>query len=227
VSKPRALLAGCTHDTLEACIRMLADEGFAVIPTTDGDDIVEVARVAQPHVIVVDLDPPTVDGLAACGRIRDFTDAYLVMLSSQDSELDKIIGFSFGADDYLTKPYSIREMAVRIRAMRRRLPQPDEQKTQAHGRLIIDPDVREVVLEGRLIELTKIEFDLLEALAAKPRRTLSRAQLLRDIWGDNWYGDDHVIDVHVGNLRRKLGESASAQRHVRTVRGVGYRFEAA
>ncbi len=134
-----------------------------------------------------------------------------------------------GADDYVTKPFSPRELAARIQAMRRR-PRSTASAAQTaaireYGSLRIDPDVREVTLDGQVLELTKIEFGILDLLSSAPRRTFTRGQLLEDVWGDNWYGDDHIIDVHVGNLRKKLGESATSSPRIRTVRGVGYRFE--
>jgi DNA-binding response OmpR family regulator len=131
---------------------------------------------------------------------------------------------SVGADDYVTKPFSARELSARIKAMRRRPRLPEQPDLRHFGDLTVDPGAREVRLHGNLISLTKIEFDILDLLSGSPRRIFTREQLLEQIWGE-WFGDDHVIEVHVGKLRKKLGESAASPRHIRTLRGVGYRFE--
>ena len=136
-----------------------------------------------------------------------------------------MVGLSVGADDYVTKPFSARELAARIGAIRRRPRAPQAPGLRDFGALSIDPVAREATLGGTELVLTKIEFDLLDLLSGSPRRTFTREQLLRMVWGDGWFGDDHVIDVHLGNLRKKLGESASQPRHIRTMRGVGYRFD--
>jgi DNA-binding response OmpR family regulator len=206
---------------------MLEQEGYAVVATSFGREAVELARRGRPELTILDADLDDADGFEICRQIRAFHHGYLIIVSERDTEGDKILGFTLGADDYVVRPYSPRELAVRIRAMRRRPLDPRPEAEANQGRLLIDPDSREVIVDGAPVELTKLEFDLLETLARSPRRTFTRTQLLHSVWGDDWYGDDHVIDVHVGNLRRKLGESASSPRHVRTVRGVGYRFEAA
>jgi DNA-binding response OmpR family regulator len=145
------------------------------------------------------------------------------MVTARDDEVDKIVGLTVGADDYVTKPFSPRELAARIRAMRRRPRVTTQQEARDFGRLIVDPVAREVKVDGEDVE-TKIEFDILDLLSSSPRRTFTREQLLVQVWGE-WFGDDHVIEVHMGKLRKKLGESASQPRHIRTLRGVGYRFE--
>jgi DNA-binding response OmpR family regulator len=179
-------------------------------------------------VIVLDLMLPGIDGVEACRRIRRFSDAYILMLTAKTEEADKIVGLSTGADDYVTKPFSPGELVARVRALLRR-PRGEavpvvEDGARRFGTLVVDPSAREVVLDGEAIELTKLEFDLLETLSAEPRVAFSRAQLLERVWGPSWFGDDHVVDVHVANLRRKLGDDPAAPRYVRTVRGVGYRM---
>jgi DNA-binding response OmpR family regulator len=168
---------------------------------------------------------PGIDGVEACRRIRAFSDAYIIMLTAKSDEVDKLVGLSVGADDYLTKPFSPRELVARVRAMLRRprvaVVGPDLRR---FGELEVDPAGREVRVDGRPVELTRTEFDLLDTLSAQPRVAFSRRQLLEHVWGGDWYGDDHVIDVHVGNLRHKLGDDATAPRYIRTVRGVGYRM---
>jgi DNA-binding response OmpR family regulator len=225
VTRPRALLVEDSPEFVLLCKHLLEKEGFDVVVAGDGSKAVELARKEKPEIAVLDLGLPDVDGLEVCRRIRQFTDAYIVMVTGRTDEVDKIVGLSVGADDYVTKPFSPRELTARIQAMRRRPRTSGESGAREYGSLRVDPVVREVTVDGAPIDLTKIEFGILDLLSSSPRRTFTRNQLLEDVWGDNWFGDDHIIDVHVGNLRRKLGESASAPRHIRTVRGIGYRFE--
>ncbi|GAA2701354.1 putative sensory transduction protein [Actinoplanes palleronii] len=210
------------------CRHLLEKEGFEVFAAGDGQEAVARAKKQRPDIAILDLGLPDVDGIEVCRQIRQFTDAYIIMVTGRTDELDKVVGLSVGADDYVTKPFSPRELSARIQAMRRRpraSAQAQREAVREYGDLRIDLEVREVSQAGVVLELTKIEFDLLDLLSSAPRRTFTRRQLLEDVWGDNFYGDDHIIDVHVGNLRRKLGESASAPHHIRTLRGVGYRFE--
>jgi DNA-binding response OmpR family regulator len=227
VTRPRALLAEDSPEFVLLCKHLLEKEGFDVLVATNGAHAVQVVRQEQPDLAMIDLGLPDVDGIEVCRRIRQLSDAYIVIVTGRSDEVDKVVGLSVGADDYVTKPFSPRELAARIQAMRRRPRRPASAAaiTRDYGALSIDPVVREVTVDGTPIDLTKIEFGILDLLSSSPRRTFTRHQLLEEVWGDNWYGDDHTIDVHVGNLRRKLGESASAPRHIRTLRGVGYRFE--
>ncbi|MFI5495086.1 response regulator transcription factor [Actinoplanes sp. NPDC051859] len=228
MARPRALVVEDSPEFMLLCQHLLEKEGFDVVVATDGKGAVEQAQKEKPDIAILDLGLPDVDGIEVCRQIRQFTDAYIVMVTGRTDELDKVVGLSVGADDYVTKPFSPRELAARIQAMRRRPRGNAPGQSSAireYGQLRIDPDVREVTLDGQVLELTKIEFGILDLLSSAPRRTFTRGQLLEDVWGDNWYGDDHIIDVHVGNLRKKLGESASSPRHIRTLRGVGYRFE--
>ncbi|MFI7600096.1 response regulator transcription factor [Actinoplanes sp. NPDC049681] len=228
MARPRALVVEDSPEFMLLCQHLLEREGFDVVVATDGRGAVEQAQKERPEIAILDLGLPDVDGIEVCRQIRLFTDAYIVMVTGRTDEVDKVVGLSVGADDYVTKPFSPRELAARIQAMRRR-PRASASGPSAaireYGGLRIDPEVREVTLDGQVLELTKIEFGILDLLSSAPRRTFTRGQLLEDVWGDNWYGDDHIIDVHVGNLRKKLGESASSPRHIRTLRGVGYRFE--
>jgi DNA-binding response OmpR family regulator len=228
VPRPRALVVEDSPEFLLLCRHLLEKEGFDVVVATSGERAVELAMQERPELAILDLGLPDVDGIEVCRRIRQFTDAYIVIVTGRSDEVDKIVGLSVGADDYVTKPYSPRELAARVQAMRRRPrgpAEPVETPAREYGSLRIDTLVREVTMAGAVLDLTKIEFGILDLLSSSPRRTFTRNQLLEDVWGDNWYGDDHIIDVHVGNLRKKLGESASKQRHIRTLRGVGYRFE--
>jgi DNA-binding response OmpR family regulator len=229
MTRPRALVVEDSPEFVLLCQHLLEREGFDVVVATDGRGAVDRAQKDRPDLAILDLGLPDVDGIEVCRKIREFTDAYIIMVTGRSDEVDKIVGLSVGADDYVTKPFSPRELAARIQAMRRRprggATNRAGSAVREYGALRIDPDVREVTVDGRVLDLTKIEFGLIDLLSSAPRRTFTRGQLLEDVWGDNWYGDDHIIDVHVGNLRKKLGESASAPRHIRTLRGVGYRFE--
>ncbi len=175
-----------------------------------------------PDLVILDLTLPDGDGLDLCRSIRETSNAYIIMLTGRDDEVDKVVGFRLGADDYVTKPFSPRELGARIEAMARR---PREPKVDVPERdldgLVIRPLAREVEIGGTPLELTRIEFDLLDQLTANPRQVLTRAQLLEAVWGENWYGDDHVVDVHIANLRKKLA-AVTDRKIVRTVRGVGY-----
>jgi DNA-binding response OmpR family regulator len=205
----------------------LAREGFDVVTAADGESAVTRAREHQPDVVVLDLMLPGIDGIEVCRRLRSFSDAYVIMLTAKTEEVDKLVGLSVGADDYLTKPFSPRELVARVRAMLRRprTPEPPEGgEIRRFGDLEIDPAAREVRVGGTPVELTRTEFDVLDTLSAHPRVVFSRRQLLHHVWSGEWYGDDHVIDVHMGNLRRKLGDDATHPRYIRTVRGVGYRM---
>ena len=204
----------------------LEREGFDVDVTPDGESGVELAREHRPDVIVLDLMLPGIDGIEACRRIRTFSDAYVVMLTARTEEIDRLIGLSVGADDYVGKPFSPRELVARIRAMLRR-PRSARAGTEPPrqlGDLVVDPAAREASRGGEPVDLTRTEFDLLEVLSAHPGVVFTRQKLMESVWGQDWFGDDHVVDVHVANLRRKLGDDAQSSRYIRTVRGVGYRM---
>lgn len=201
----------------------LEKEGFTAVQAHDGPSAVALAESRRPDLIVLDVMLPGFDGVEACRRIRTFTDAYIIMLTARDEEVDKVVGLSVGADDYLVKPFSPRELIARVRAMLRR-PRlaPTATAATTVGDLVLDEEARKVTVAGSPVELTRTEFDLLAAMAARPRMAFTRRQLIEEVWGADWYGDEHLVDVHIGHLRRKLGDDAAASRYVRTVRGVGY-----
>ena len=203
----------------------LEREGFAVSVAHTGPDAVDAARDDRPDLIVLDVMLPGFDGVEVCRQVRQFSDAYIIMLTAKDEEVDKVLGLSMGADDYLVKPFSPRELIARVRAMLRR-PRTSQEDAVAElmvvGGLTVDPEARTVEVDGALVELTRTEFDILAAMVSRPRAALTRRQLIDAVWGPGWYGDEHVVDVHVAHLRTKLGDDASAPRFVRTVRGVGY-----
>ena len=209
----------------------LEREHFEVAVAHNGVDALTLARESDPDVVVLDLALPGIDGLEVCRQLRTFSDAYVVMLTARDTEMDTVIGLSVGADDYVTKPFSPRELVARIRAMLRRprstADDRDTQKDQAprvFGPLRIDTASRQVHVEDEPVALTRTEFDVLAALSSRPRVVFSRRQLIEAVWGESWVGDEHVVDVHVGHLRRKLADDAAEQRYVVTVRGIGYRM---
>lgn len=222
----RALVVEDAREFRELVVEQLTEEGFRVETAADGRTAVELARTLQPDVIVLDLGLPDMDGVEVCRQVRTFSEAYVVILTFRDDEIDKLVGLSVGADDYMTKPFSPRELVARIRAMLRR-PRGSSTTSSSErrfGDLTIDPGAREVRVGSVKVDLTRIEFDLLDALSERPRLVFSRSQLLERIWGENWYGDDHVVDVHMSSLRRKIGDDPQAPRYIRTVRGVGYRL---
>jgi DNA-binding response OmpR family regulator len=204
----------------------LVREGFDVSVAHSGPDAVESARELGPVLIVLDVMLPGFDGIEACRRIRQFSDAYIIMLTARDEEVDKVLGLSMGADDYLVKPFSPRELIARVRAMLRRPRVSSTDGLSAArievGGLSLDAEARTLHVDGSLTEVTRTEFDLLAVMASRPRAALTRRQLIEAVWGQGWFGDEHVVDVHIGHLRTKLGDDASEPRFIRTVRGVGY-----
>lgn len=226
VPRPLILVVDDEAPLVDLVTSYLEREGFAVATAADGARAVELARKLDPEVIVLDLMLPGMDGVEACRQIRTFSDAYIVMLTARAEELDKLVGLSIGADDYVTKPFSPRELVARIRAMLRRPREssPGAAAKRHFGTLTIDPAAREVLKNGAPVELTRLEFELLDALSESPHLVLTRRQLLERVWGPGWFGDEHVVDVHIANLRRKLGEDGTEARSIRTVRGVGYRM---
>ena len=169
---------------------------------------------------------PGLDGIEVCKEIRKFSDAYIIMLTARDEEIDTIVGLAVGADDYMNKPFSTKELIARSRAMLRR-PRLDVAKAPTESIQIrdreINADMRTITVANRIIDLTRTEFDLLLAMARRPRVAFSRRQLIDAVWGETWYGDEHVVDVHVGHLRKKLSDDSEEQNtYVRTVRGIGY-----
>ena len=203
----------------------LRKEGFAVDVAGTGPEAVEMARNLLPDLVALDIMLPGFDGLEVCRRIRGFGDCYVIMLTGRDDDIDKLIGLSVGADDYLVKPFSPRELTARIRAMLRRprgLGDGPASQVRTFGHLRLDADARKAWLDESEVDLTRTEFDLLDALTAAPRRAFSRRQLIDAVWGADWYGDEHIVDVHVGHLRKKLEDDAGSPTYIRTVRGIGY-----
>jgi DNA-binding response OmpR family regulator len=210
----------------------LRKAGLDVAVRHDGTDAVAAVRDFAPHVLVLDLGLPGIDGIEVCRQVRTFSDCHVLMLTARDDEVDKIVGLSVGADDYVTKPFSPRELVARVQAMLRRArtrpapapPPAGRDQELVIGDLVVDEAAREVRVGGQPVVLTRIEFDLLAALAARPQLVLSRRQLMEMVWDTAWTGDAHLVDVHIGRIRKKLGDEAAGPRFIHTVRGVGYRM---
>ncbi len=221
----RALVVDDEAPLASVIASYLTREQFEVTLAHDGTEALRLAREVDPDVVVLDLGLPGIDGVEVCRQLRTFSDAYVVMLTARDTEMDTIVGLSVGADDYMTKPFSPRELVARIRAMLRR---PRTAAPVADGRVFgplhIDIDGRRVFLDDEPIMLTRTEFDVLAALSARPGVVLSRRQLLESVWEPTYVGNEHLVDVHIGHLRRKLGDDPADPRYVITVRGVGYRM---
>ena len=208
----------------------LQREGFDVDLAHDGPSAVAAAREHQPDLVVLDVMLPGFDGIEVCRQLRVFTDAYIIMLTARDEEVDKVIGLSVGADDYLVKPFAPRELIARVRAMLRRprtvsgSPAVDTAGAAPLevGALSVDTVARTVAVAEEPVHLTRTEFDLLAELVRRPRMAFTRRQLLNAVWGEDWFGDEHVVDVHIAHLRRKLADDADTPHYIRTVRGVGY-----
>lgn len=205
----------------------LRAEGYDVAEAADGAAAVESVRRRHPDLVVLDIRMPGMDGIEALRQIRTFSDVFVIMLTARAEEADKVIGLSVGADDYLTKPFSPRELVARVKAVLRRI--RTDRPAGADGvltfpNLTIDPARRIVTSNDSQRDVTALEFDLLAALASQPGRVFSRRQLLEAVWGWDFVGDERVVDVHVRNLRQALGDSATAPVVIGTVRGVGYRF---
>ncbi|MFC2063807.1 response regulator transcription factor [Chloroflexota bacterium] len=203
----------------------LKPEGYEVLTASDGISGLKAARAFKPDLIVLDLMLPGMDGIELLSTLRRESNTYVIMLTAKTEETDKIVGLSVGADDYVTKPFSPRELVARIKAALRRLHSTGRSQIQdeifSFKHVLIDAGARTVHVDDEPIELTAIEFDLLRVLAENRGRVMSREVLLESVWGSNYFGEMRVVDVHLGHIRQKLGDPGL----ISTVRGVGYRFE--
>ena len=208
----------------------LENEGYDVITGADGMEAVELAGSENPDLIVLDLMMPRLDGLEACGKIREFSDVPIIMLTAKADDMDKLLGFEHGADDYLTKPFNILELKARIKALLRRSRSGRRQEEKPDSKLVcdhitLDRDARDAFNDGKLVDLTAKEFDLMELLMRNPSRVYSREALLNAIWGYDTSSDIRTVDVHIRRLREKLERSPAAPEHIMTKWGVGYYFK--
>ena len=201
----------------------LKPEGYEVYTVADGNAGLKAARIFKPDLIILDVMLPGLDGIELLSRLRRESDVYVIMLTARTEETDKIVGLSVGADDYVTKPFSPRELVARVKAALRRIEtgSGSDRSMLSFKHVRIDVSARQVSLDGDPIELTAIEFDLLKALAENRGRVLSREHLLENVWGGEYFGETRVVDVHLGHVRQKLGRDDL----IVTVRGVGYRFD--
>jgi two-component system, OmpR family, alkaline phosphatase synthesis response regulator PhoP len=203
----------------------LKPEGYDVLTANDGPSGLKVARAFKPDLIILDLMLPGMDGIELLSRLRRESDVYVILLTAKTEETDKVVGLSVGADDYVTKPFSPRELTARVKAALRRIQTGtgagSETTVYSFLHLRMDVGARTVKVDDQPIELTTIEFDLLKALVENRGRVLSREQLLEKVWGGEYFGEQRVVDVHLGHVRQKLGHEDL----IVTVRGVGYRFE--
>ena len=206
--------------------RYLIADGFEVAEAASGEEGLDRVRSLHPDVVVLDVRLPGKDGYEVLAELRRTSTVYVLMLTARTEEVDKLLGLSLGADDYVVKPFSPREVSARIKALLRRSRSPEgtaDELLQV-GALRIDQARRLVTLSGSPVDLTVLEFDLLAALASAPGRVFTRRQLLERVWGWDFFGDERVVDVHIRNLRRALGDDAQNPGVVATVRGVGYRL---
>jgi DNA-binding response OmpR family regulator len=205
----------------------LEREGYVVAQAADGNAAIRSVESAAPDLLILDLMLPGPGGLQVARRLKDSVGVPVIMLTARGEEDDVLRGFEAGADDYLVKPFSPKVLVARVRAVLRRagLGSDDDDAPLVRGPLVMDERSRMVTVDGTPVELTAIEFDLLRALADHPGWVYSREQLLERVWGYDHLGDSRVVDVHVANLRKKIGDDSSQPRFIRTVRGVGYKFQ--
>jgi len=202
----------------------LEKEGFKVDEALNGQQALEMIEKTEYNLIILDLMLPVVDGWTVCKEVRKKSDIPIIMLTARGEEFDKILGFELGADDYVVKPFSPRELVARVKAMLRRYgPKEPSQILEFEG-LLIDPESRKVVVDGKEVALTPKEFDLLYFLAKNKEKVFTREKLLEEVWGYDFFGSLRTVDTHVRQLREKLGES-KASTYIVTVWGVGYKFE--
>lgn len=201
----------------------LKPEGYEVLTASDGESGLKAARAFKPDLVLLDVMLPGIDGIELLARLRRESDVYVILLTARTEETDKVVGLTVGADDYVTKPFSPRELVARIKAALRRIKGASSPASEilAFAHVRIDTGARTVTVDEQPIELTAIEFDLLRAIAENRGRVLTREQLLEKVWGGSYYGEMRVVDVHLGHVRQKLGVEGL----IATVRGVGYRFE--
>jgi DNA-binding response OmpR family regulator len=223
-----------TDEIRELVRTVLVKAGFDVRTVSSGADCMAEVRRRSPDLIVLDLGLPDADGTEVCRQIRAETNCYVLMLTARAEEVDLLIGLAVGADGYMAKPFSPRELVARVQAMLRfprpgaapATEEPDAEAVRKLAELEVDEDSREVRVDGTVVDLTRTEFDLLAALASRPGRVLQRETLLREVWQTDWEGSVRLVEAHMSNLRRKLQAAGLSTPEIRTVRGVGYRLVA-
>lgn len=228
VSQPRILLVDDEPDLRQMVRRYLQAEGFDVADAANGETALQALKKSDPDMVLLDIGMPGMDGFAVLQEIRKTSEIPVIMLTARAEEIDRVMGLTIGADDYITKPFSPRELVARIRAVLRRgrFDRSETEDRLEFAGLTIDPLGRQVTVDGANVDLSALEFDLLAALASAPGRVFTREQLLERVWGWDYFGAERVVDVHVGNLRKTLRDDATDPRFIATVRGVGYKFVA-
>jgi two-component system alkaline phosphatase synthesis response regulator PhoP len=224
VSAAKVLVIDDEENIINLVVSYLQKEGYETHTAKDGPSGLKAARALKPDIIVLDIMLPGMDGIELLSKLRRESNAYVIMLTAKTEEMDKIVSLSVGADDYVTKPFSPRELTARIKAALRRLRMGDqsiEKEVLNFKHIRIDTGSRRAWVDEKEIELTAVEFDLLAALAGHSGIVLSREQLLEKVWGHAYFGEIRVVDVHIGHIRQKLG----GDEFITTVRGIGYRFE--
>ena len=229
-AKPEKILVVDDEEHIIELVELyLSKEGYQVVKATDGDEAVEKFADEKPDLLVLDIMLPGRDGLEVLRQVRKTSQVPVIMLTARESEVDKVVGLELGADDYLTKPFSPRELVARVKAVLRRSKPMAAEAADVVERdgLAIDTQRRQVQVEGRgEVELTAKEFDLLLVLASNPGIVLTRERLMEKVWGYEYIGDTRTVDVYIRHLREKLADNAESPRFIQTVRGVGYRFKA-
>jgi DNA-binding response OmpR family regulator len=199
----------------------LARDGYRVLKAPSGEAGLQAVKEHRPRLVVLDVGLPDIDGLEVCRRLRATSQVPVIFLTARDSEVDRVVGLELGGDDYLTKPFSPAELVARVKAVLRRVDGGPAPEVVQCGSAAIDVGRREVRVDGEPVEFTTKEFDLLRYLAERPGLAMSRQQILDGVWGYDWYGDARTVDVHIAQVRKKLGDTVE----IKTVRGVGYRLE--
>ena len=224
----RILLVDDEHAIQKLLTYPLRKEGYEVVPAHDGREALEAFDAQQFDLVVLDIMLPKLDGIEVCRRLRTRSEVPIIMLTAKDDEVDKVLGLEMGADDYITKPFSVREFRSRVKAALRRSEMVGggarPGKPVGAGELSIDFERRSVTMRDEPVRLTYVEFEILAALATKPGHVYTRETLLQQVWGDSRYRDPRTVDVHIRHLREKLERDPSRPEYLFTVRGVGYRF---
>lgn len=221
-----ALVVDDEPHVVELISDVLTSEGFSVTTAADGPAALRRARASQPDVVVLDVGLPGLDGYEVCRALRKEAPVPIVFVTARGAEVDRIVGLELGADDYVVKPFSPRELLARVRAVLRRsgVPEPPPLQRRVAGDLAVDADKREVTLRGKRVDLKPREFDVLWLFVRNDGRVFSREQLIETLWGFDFEGDPRTVDVHIRRIRRALGDSADKPRYLHTIHGVGYKF---
>ncbi|MFC6285095.1 response regulator transcription factor [Nocardioides sp. GCM10027113] len=227
-TRARALVVEDDPGTAELLALALRQDHLEVHQTELGEEALGICRDLDPDVVTLDLSLPDMDGVELCRRLREFSDAYVVMVTGRSEEIDRLVGLEMGADEYLSKPVNPRELRARVAALLRRpragARRPERSEVVEHGRLVLDLGKREALLDGSVLPLTPAELDVLSALAARPGEARQRDDLVRDVWQGSFEESGFLVDVHVASIRRKLRRAGERHRWIETVAGDAYRF---